>query len=44
MGEQIFIGVAWPYANGPIHLGHAAGAYTRRTSSPAITVLKAMRS
>jgi methionyl-tRNA synthetase len=25
--ERIFIGVAWPYASGPIHLGHAAGAY-----------------
>lgn len=23
---RIFIGVAWPYANGPIHLGHLAGA------------------
>ncbi|MBI2848884.1 MAG: methionine--tRNA ligase [Chloroflexi bacterium] len=27
MAEQIFIGVAWPYANGPLHLGHIAGAY-----------------
>ncbi len=27
MTEKIFIGVAWPYASGPIHLGHAAGAY-----------------
>jgi methionyl-tRNA synthetase len=27
MNERIFIGVAWPYANGPIHLGHIAGAY-----------------
>jgi len=25
--ETIFIGVAWPYANGPLHLGHIAGAY-----------------
>ena len=25
--EQIFIGVAWPYASGPRHLGHIAGAY-----------------
>jgi methionyl-tRNA synthetase len=25
--EQIFIGVAWPYANGPIHQGQMAGAY-----------------
>lgn len=25
--ERIFIGVAWPYANGPLHLGHIAGAY-----------------
>lgn len=27
MTERIFIGVAWPYANGPLHLGHLAGAY-----------------
>ena len=27
MRERIFIGVAWPYANGPLHLGHVAGAY-----------------
>ncbi|MFC1945233.1 methionine--tRNA ligase [Chloroflexota bacterium] len=27
MNENIFIGVAWPYANGPLHLGHMAGAY-----------------
>ncbi len=27
MAERIFIGVAWPYANGPAHLGHLAGAY-----------------
>ncbi len=27
MNEHIFIGVAWPYANGPLHLGHIAGAY-----------------
>jgi len=25
--ETIFIGVAWPYANGSLHLGHIAGAY-----------------
>ena len=25
--RKIFIGVAWPYANGPIHLGHIAGCY-----------------
>jgi methionyl-tRNA synthetase len=24
--EKIFIGVAWPYANGSIHLGHVAGS------------------
>ncbi len=24
---RIFIGVAWPYANGPVHLGHIMGAY-----------------
>ncbi len=27
MAEHILIGVAWPYANGPLHLGHVAGAY-----------------
>jgi methionyl-tRNA synthetase len=26
MSERIFIGVAWPYANGPLHLGQIAGA------------------
>ena len=26
MSERIFIGVAWPYANGYLHLGHFAGA------------------
>lgn len=27
MPERILIGVAWPYANGPIHMGHVAGCY-----------------
>jgi len=27
MNENIFIGVAWPYANTPLHLGQLAGAY-----------------
>ena len=27
MPDRILIGVAWPYANGPLHLGHLAGAY-----------------
>ena len=27
MTERILIGVAWPYANGSLHLGHIAGAY-----------------
>ena len=27
MPETIFIGVAWPYANGSLHLGQIAGAY-----------------
>lgn len=27
MTETIFVGVAWPYANGPAHQGHIAGAY-----------------
>lgn len=25
--DRVFIGIAWPYANGPFHLGHLAGAY-----------------
>lgn len=27
MTERVFIGVAWPYANGSLHLGHLAGCY-----------------
>ena len=27
MPERVFIGVAWPYANGSLHLGHLAGCY-----------------
>ena len=27
MAKKIFIGVAWPYANGSLHLGHIAGCY-----------------
>lgn len=27
MPETILIGVAWPYANGALHIGHIAGAY-----------------
>jgi methionyl-tRNA synthetase len=27
MRERIFLGVAWPYANSPLHIGHIAGAY-----------------
>ncbi len=27
MPENILVWVAWPYANGSIHLGHVAGAY-----------------
>jgi methionyl-tRNA synthetase len=27
LSEKIFIGVAWPYANGSLHLGQIAGAY-----------------
>ena len=27
MAERIFIAVAWPYANGSLHLGHLAGCY-----------------
>jgi methionyl-tRNA synthetase len=27
MNERILVGVAWPYANGPLHLGQIAGAY-----------------
>lgn len=25
--ERVLIAVAWPYANGPLHLGHVAGCY-----------------
>jgi methionyl-tRNA synthetase len=25
--ERIFVAAAWPYANGPLHLGHVAGCY-----------------
>src|SRR5687767_10160277 len=25
MSERIFVAVAWPYTNGPRHLGHVAG-------------------
>ncbi len=27
MKKKIGVFVAWPYANGPLHLGHIAGAY-----------------
>ena len=27
MPEKILIGVAWPYASGPLHMGQVAGAY-----------------
>ncbi|KAB8143427.1 methionine--tRNA ligase [Chloroflexia bacterium SDU3-3] len=27
MPENIHVSVAWPYANGPFHVGHIAGAY-----------------
>src|SRR5438045_335174 len=27
MPDAIFLGVAWPYANGHLHIGHIAGAY-----------------
>lgn len=27
MTENILVAVAWPYANGPLHMGHVAGAY-----------------
>src|ERR1051325_10315909 len=27
MSKKIGVFVAWPYANGPLHLGHIAGAY-----------------
>jgi len=27
MKKKIYIGVAWPYANGSLHLGHMAGCY-----------------
>ena len=27
MSQNILVAVAWPYANGPLHLGHLAGCY-----------------
>lgn len=27
MPDKILVAVAWPYANGPLHVGHIAGAY-----------------
>jgi len=27
MGQKILVAVAWPYANGDMHVGHLAGAY-----------------
>lgn len=27
MAERILVTTAWPYANGPLHLGHVAGCY-----------------
>ena len=27
MSQRILIGVAWPYANGSLHMGHIAGCY-----------------
>jgi len=27
MSERILVCVAWPYANGPLHVGHMAGCY-----------------
>jgi len=27
LADNILVAVAWPYANGPLHLGHVAGAY-----------------
>ena len=28
--QHVLICVAWPYANGPLHLGHVAGCYYSR--------------
>ncbi|MCH7810537.1 MAG: class I tRNA ligase family protein, partial [Chloroflexi bacterium] len=27
MAERILLGVAWPYANGSLHIGQLVGAY-----------------
>src|SRR3989442_3801914 len=27
MADKILVAVGWPYANGPLHVGHVAGAY-----------------
>ena len=29
-GDHVLVCVAWPYANGPLHLGHVAGCYSPR--------------
>ena len=40
MSERIFIGVAWPYANGSLHLGTIAGANRPMYSIGVLTWLK----
>ena len=42
--QKILVAVAWPYANGPRHIGHVAGFGVRRTSSPATTACAATTS
>ena len=38
MDEHIGIFVAWPYANGDLHLGHIAGCAGRKPHPPRIRV------
>ena len=43
MTKNIHVCVAWPYANGDLHIGHLAGAYLPPISSPAIIAWRATR-
>ena len=37
--DHILTAVAWPYANGPRHIGHVAGFGRRRVLPPAVDTL-----
>ena len=42
--DHVLICVAWPYANGPPHLGHVAGVTFHLTFSTATSVRRGERS